>query len=80
MPTRQEDLVKYIAQKLVDHPDAVRVSRRVEGTTIVLELRVDSEDVGRVIGKNGRVAEAIRKLLRTRVNRDDDRNYVLKIR
>lgn len=60
---RQEALVKYIAQRLVDNPDAVQVSRRVEGTTVILELRVASEDVGRVIGKNGRVAEAIRKLM-----------------
>jgi uncharacterized protein len=60
---RQEALVKYIAERLVDEPDEVRVSRRVEGATVVLELTVAPDDVGRVIGKNGRVAESIRKVM-----------------
>ncbi|MEO0560935.1 MAG: KH domain-containing protein [Chloroflexota bacterium] len=60
---RQETIIKYIAQRLVDDPDAVRLVRRVEGRTVVLELSVAAEDVGRVIGKNGRVAESIRALL-----------------
>lgn len=60
---KQEALVKYIAQRLVDKPDAVTVSRRVEGSTVILELSVASGDTGRVIGKKGRVAEAIRKVM-----------------
>lgn len=74
---RQEALVKYIAQKLVDQPDVVQVSRRVERHTVILELRVAPEDIGRVIGKNGRVAEAIRKLMSTYSQREE--NIILKI-
>jgi predicted RNA-binding protein YlqC (UPF0109 family) len=52
-----------MAERLVDTPEQVKVSRRVEGATVILELSVASDDVGRVIGKNGRVAESMRKLL-----------------
>lgn len=74
---RQEALVKYIAERLVDDPSAVKISRRVEGTTVVLELMVAAEDVGRVIGKNGRVAESIRKMLQVITHRRD--RVILKI-
>lgn len=60
---KQEALVKYIAERLVDDPDAVQISRRVEGATVILELTVAPDDVGRVIGKKGRVAESMRKLI-----------------
>ncbi len=60
---RQEALIVYIAQRLVDEPDQVQIARRVDGGTVVLELTVAPDDVGRVIGKNGRVAEAMRKLM-----------------
>lgn len=60
---KQEALVKYIAERLVDDPDAVQIARRVEGSTVVLELTVAPNDVGRVIGKKGRVAESMRKLI-----------------
>ncbi len=58
-----KELVEQIAKALVDNPDAVRVSA-VEGErTTVLELRVDQADLGKVIGKQGRTARAIRTLL-----------------
>lgn len=58
-----KDLVEYIARKLVEHPDDVRVSA-VEGEESQnYELRVNPEDMGRVIGKNGRTAKAIRTLV-----------------
>ncbi len=58
-----KDLVKYIAQELVDHPEEVSVNE-VEGRqTSVLELKVAKEDLGKVIGKQGRTARAIRTLL-----------------
>lgn len=60
---RQEALVKYIAERLVDEPDDVQIARRVDGGTVILELTVAPDDVGRVIGKNGRVAESIRKVM-----------------
>ena len=56
-------LIEYIARSLVDHPDDVQVSE-VEGEqTTVLELKVAKEDLGKVIGKQGRTARAIRTVL-----------------
>lgn len=58
-----KDLIKYIAQELVDHPELVSVTE-VQGTqTSVLELKVAKEDLGKVIGKQGRTARAMRTLL-----------------
>ncbi len=58
-----KDLIKYIAQALVDSPDQVEVSE-VEGSqTSVLELKVAKEDLGKVIGKQGRTARAMRTIL-----------------
>ncbi len=58
-----KDLIKYIAQALVDNPDAVSVEE-VEGNhTSVLELKVAKEDLGKVIGKQGRTARAMRTIL-----------------
>lgn len=62
--TSMEDLVGYIAKSLVNDPSQVKVRRRTTNSAIVLELRVAPEDVGRVIGKDGRVANSIRALLR----------------
>ncbi len=58
-----KDLIELISKKLVDHPDdvEVRVIENEEGQ--VFELRVHPEDMGRVIGKNGRVAKAVRTLI-----------------
>jgi len=59
-----QELIEYIVRSLVDDPSQVRVTE-IEGTsTIIYELRVAPEDMGRVIGKGGRVANAIRTLLR----------------
>ncbi|MDY6837192.1 MAG: KH domain-containing protein [Thermodesulfobacteriota bacterium] len=58
-----KDLVKYIAKALVDHPEAVEVSE-VEGEqTSVIELKVAKDDLGKIIGKQGRTARAIRTIL-----------------
>jgi len=58
-----KDLVTYVAKSLVDNPDAVQITE-VEGEhTSVLELRVAKEDLGKVIGKQGRTARAIRTIL-----------------
>ncbi len=58
-----KDLIKYIAQALVDHPEEVAVSE-VEGEqTSVIELKVAKDDVGKIIGKQGRTAHAIRTIL-----------------
>jgi predicted RNA-binding protein YlqC (UPF0109 family) len=58
-----KDLINYIAQALVDHPEQVSVNE-VEGSqTSVLELKVAKEDIGKVIGKQGRTARAMRTIL-----------------
>jgi predicted RNA-binding protein YlqC (UPF0109 family) len=58
-----KDLISYIAQSLVDHPEQVSVSE-VEGKqTAVLELKVAKSDIGKVIGKQGRTARALRTIL-----------------
>ena len=58
------ELVKYIAQSLVEKPEAVDV-REVPGEdSIVIELRVDPDDMGKVIGKQGRIAKAIRTVVK----------------
>ncbi|HEX2033245.1 MAG TPA: KH domain-containing protein [Chloroflexota bacterium] len=62
-------LVEFIARSLVDRPEAVRVMQRDAGRTIVLQLSVAPEDAGKVIGREGRVAKAIRVLLRVTAHR-----------
>ena len=55
-----KELVEYIAKALVDHPEQVDVQEVQEERSIVLELRVAPDDVGKVIGKQGRIAKALR--------------------
>lgn len=59
----ERDLVEYIAKSLVDDPAAVNVNVIEEDKQTILELRVASEDIGKVIGKQGRIAKAIRTIL-----------------
>jgi hypothetical protein len=73
-----EDLISYIAKSLVDDPSQVKVIRRVNGGTTVIELRVSPEDTGRVIGKGGHVANAMRALLRASAGQKANR-VILKI-
>jgi len=58
-----KELIKYIAQSLVDNPDEVHVNEIEGEQTSVLELRVAKEDLGKVIGKQGRTARAMRTIL-----------------
>jgi len=58
-----KELVKYIAQALVDVPDKVEVKETICEQTSVIELRVAKEDLGKVIGKQGKTAQAIRMIL-----------------
>ena len=59
-----KDLLLYMAQNLVEHPDRVTVEE-FEGDPIVLELRVDPEDMGKVIGRGGRIAKEIRAIMKS---------------
>lgn len=58
-----KDLIEYIAKALVDHPEEVRVIEVIGEKTSVIELSVAKEDLGKVIGKQGRTARAIRTIL-----------------
>lgn len=69
----EKELVEYIAQNLVNDTAQVRVRSRKTGSSIILELRVAPEDMGRVIGKQGRVANAIRSLLNVVASRQNTR-------
>jgi len=59
----EKDLVEYIAKSLVDDPSAVNVSVIEGEKSTILELRVAQDDIGKVIGKHGRIAKAIRTVL-----------------
>ena len=73
-----KDLIEYIAQALVDHPEEVSV-RTLEGSqTSVLELSVAKEDIGKVIGKQGRTAQSMRILLNA-VSSKLNKRFVLEI-
>jgi predicted RNA-binding protein YlqC (UPF0109 family) len=65
-----KELIEYIARSLVDDPTQVQVSQRRRGEGVELSLRVAKEDMGRVIGRNGRVANAIRQLLQVAAAQD----------
>ena len=58
------DLVEYLARRLVESPDAVNVDEVEEDGALVIRLRVATEDLGRVIGRGGRIARALRTLVR----------------
>jgi len=64
-------LIEYIAKSLVEHPEQVEVRETATGNRVRLELSVAKDDMGRVIGKNGRVANSIRTLLRVAAERED---------
>ena len=58
------DLLEYLAKQLVDDPDAVRVERVDDDETVVLRLHVAQDDLGKVIGRQGRIARALRTIVR----------------
>ena len=70
------ELVEVIAKALVDNPDEVVVTERQEGRTTVVEVRVSEADMGKVIGKQGRIAKAIRSVVKAAAARDDKRVVV----
>ena len=65
-----KDLIEYIAKSLVDHPEEVQVRQSGGGTRVRIELSVLKDDMGRVIGKSGKVANSIRTLLRVAAERE----------
>ena len=71
-----KELVEVIAKALVDHSEGVVVTETVHPKSIVLELKVDPEDMGKVIGKQGRIARAIRTVVKSAASKDDKKVIV----
>jgi predicted RNA-binding protein YlqC (UPF0109 family) len=67
------EIVEYLARRLVDEPDAVRVEEIEREGDIVLQLHVAKDDVGKVIGRQGRLARALRTIVRATATRRDER-------
>ena len=78
MPESMKDLVQYLAKALVSNPDAVEIKESSNDGAQVLELKVAKEDLGRIIGRQGRTAKSIRTLLNAAASRDN-RRVVLEI-
>lgn len=68
-----KELVEVIAKALVDNPDEVVVTEKEEGKNVTVELHVAASDMGKVIGKQGRIAKTIRTLVKAASSKDDKR-------
>ena len=71
-----KELVEVIAKSLVDNPDEVVVTEKDTGKALVLELKVASSDMGKVIGKKGRIAKAIRSVVKVAASKEDKKVIV----
>lgn len=78
MSSIDQQFVEFVVKSLVGNPDAVKIDRRVDEKGVLLELTVDPEDLGRVIGKRGATAQSLRTLLRALGTKNEAR-YNLKI-
>ena len=78
MSSIDQQFVEFIVKSLVSNPDAVAIERRIDEKGVLLELTVDPDDLGRVIGKRGATAQSIRTLLRALGTKNEAR-YNLKI-
>jgi len=78
MSSIDQQFVEFVVKSLVGNPDAVKVERRIDEKGVLLELTVDPEDLGRVIGKRGATAQSLRTLLRALGTKNEAR-YNLKI-
>ena len=70
------ELVEVLAQSLVDHPEEVTVQETEKDNEILLELKVAQEDMGKVIGKQGRIAKAIRVVVKAAASKTDKKVIV----
>lgn len=70
------ELVEVIAKALVDHPDEVVITEKTEGNALVLEVKVADSDMGKVIGKQGRIAKAIRSVVKAAAAKEDKKVIV----
>jgi predicted RNA-binding protein YlqC (UPF0109 family) len=63
MTYQDQEFLRYVVTEIVEHPDSIKITRKIDPTGILLELEVHPDDMGRIIGRGGRTADAIRKLL-----------------
>jgi predicted RNA-binding protein YlqC (UPF0109 family) len=66
-----KEIVEVIAKSLVDHPEAVIVDEKEDGNAVAYELHVASDDMGKVIGKQGRIAKAMRTVVKAAATREN---------
>ncbi|MFG6393613.1 MAG: KH domain-containing protein [Lachnospiraceae bacterium] len=66
-----KELIEVLAQSLVDHPEEVTVTETEKDNEVLFELKVAQEDMGKVIGKQGRIAKAIRSIVKAAASRTD---------
>ena len=71
-----KELVEVITKALADDPEGVVVTEKVEGKTIIVEVRVADSDMGKVIGKQGRIAKAIRSVVKAAAAKEDKKVIV----
>jgi hypothetical protein len=71
-----KELVRVIAVSLVDHPEEVKVTQRETDRSIILELHVAPDDMGKVIGKQGRIARALRTVVKAAASKEDKKVVV----
>ncbi len=71
-----KELVEVITKALVDHPEEVVITEKTEGNALVLEVKVADSDMGKVIGKQGRIAKAIRAVVKAAAAKEDKKVIV----
>ncbi len=76
MEFTMEELLAFLAKSLVDHPEDVSVTKVDGENSVVYELRVNDDDMGKVIGKQGRIAKSIRTIIKAASSKEDKRVIV----
>ena len=74
-----EELLKFIVESLVDDKDAIQIEKHEDETAVVFEVRAAQQDTGKLIGKNGKIAQAIRSILHS-ASHKQSKKYILKIK
>lgn len=74
-----KELVEVIAKALVDNPDEVVVTEKDNGKATIVELKVAADDMGKVIGKQGRIAKSIRAVVKAAASMKDDKKVIVEI-
>jgi len=74
-----KELVEVLVHALVDHPESINVTRRETEYAVIIELRVAPEDMGKVIGKQGRIAKAIRTVVKAAAAKDGSKKVIVDI-